>query len=177
MQDVPNPPATHGPKPSGVTPKQPEKAEAEKDESPEEPLHPAVQGLACRKEAHRAALLKAYGGTPETEAALKRALGWLAEHQFPNGNWSFDHNTPRCAGQCSGAGTQAAMVNAATALPLLAFLGAGQNSRTGRVSPEYRLGAPGPEDTDAAGYSHRRQPRGQFRPWHLVARTGHNGPL
>ena len=35
------------------------------------------------------ALLEAYGGTPESEAAVLRGLGWLAEHQHPDGRWSL----------------------------------------------------------------------------------------
>lgn len=75
-------------------------------------------------------LLREGGGTPESEEAVKRALQWLSNHQYPDGSWSFDHqHAQRCNSRCSAPGNigtrQPDSPNAATALGLLPFLGAG----------------------------------------------------
>ena len=69
-------------------------------------------------------LLKRFGGTPETEAAVQRGLQWLLKQQANDGSWSirgpyqdgaaFDENR-----------------NAATAMALLAFAGAGSTHLSG----------------------------------------------
>ncbi len=51
------------------------------------------------------------GGSPETEAAIERALRWLARHQEPDGRWKIDRF-----------GGQAGHDVAATSLAALAFL-------------------------------------------------------
>jgi len=73
----------------------------------------------------RARILKSTGGTDESERAVALALQWLAEHQLADGGWSFDHRQGRCQGRCSSPGEFAEARNAATALALLPFLGAG----------------------------------------------------
>jgi hypothetical protein len=79
----------------------------------------------------REELLHRLGGSAESEAAVARALGWLAEHQFEDGGWSFDHREGTCRGRCPDAGTAAEARNAATAMALLAFLGAGKTQLKG----------------------------------------------
>ena len=92
---------------------------------------PDVKDLGCREPVPRAALLMAYGGNAASEAAVDRALAWLAEHQKSDGSWSFNHGGPKCKdGQCPDPGTLNAP-NAATALALLPLLGAGHNPRRG----------------------------------------------
>ncbi len=91
---------------------------------------PAVGGFECREENARKSLLAAYGGTDESEAAVRNALKWLAEHQHKDGHWSFDHETPKFQGKAQNRGSVDA-ANAATALALLPFLAAGNGPRDG----------------------------------------------
>lgn len=72
-------------------------------------------------------LLRDYGGTASSEAAVTMALKWLARHQMPNGAWTFQHNLV-CKGACGNPGepNRAKAFNAATSLALLPFMGAGQ---------------------------------------------------
>ena len=64
--------------------------------------------------------------------AVSAALKWLAEHQLPDGSWSFDHTRcPACGGQCRNLGKLADARLGATALALLPFLGAGQTHQDG----------------------------------------------
>jgi len=91
------------------------------------------QGLAKR------ALLKRMGGTDASEAAVAKGLIWLRNHQFPDGSWNFNHLLhPRC--DCSQPGTFFVNTNAATAMALLAFLGAGQTHEDGDYQPEVQQG-------------------------------------
>ncbi len=88
------------------------------------------------RSAGKAGLLRTGGGTPESEEAVKRALKWLADHQYPDGSWSFDHqHAQRCNSRCSAPGIVGTRSpdapNAATALGLLPFLGAGFTHREG----------------------------------------------
>jgi tetratricopeptide (TPR) repeat protein len=80
-------------------------------------------------EGRRAAVL-ARGGSYASEAAVAKALDWLARHQLGDGSWSFDH---RLAGQCKGACSHPGSLDnvriASTALALLPFLGAGETHR------------------------------------------------
>ncbi len=73
------------------------------------------------------------GATKESEAAVDLALKWLAEHQLPDGGWSFNHHlAPSCQGKCPNVGEMPDARIAATALALLPFLGAGQTNQVGR---------------------------------------------
>lgn len=80
----------------------------------------------------RSALVKADGGTPDSEAAVGLALKWLAQHQMPDGSWSFDHTrSPKCNKKCSNPGNLGDARIAATAMGLLPFLGQGHTHKTG----------------------------------------------
>jgi len=80
----------------------------------------------------KAALKKKYGATEESEQAVAAALKWLAEHQMPDGGWSFNHAVhPNCRGRCRNPGQLAKARNGATGLALLPFLGAGQTHNSG----------------------------------------------
>ncbi|OHB80041.1 MAG: hypothetical protein A2W31_18860 [Planctomycetes bacterium RBG_16_64_10] len=79
----------------------------------------------------RAALARSGGGTPGSEQAVARALQWLKDHQNSNGSWCLDHRLGRCQGRCPDPGLAAPSLNAATALALLPFLGAGQTHMEG----------------------------------------------
>ena len=80
--------------------------------------------------AARDRLAAARGGSPASERAVELGLAWLAAHQRADGGWSFDLKDTQCAGRCSHAGTHQS-TTAATALALLAYLGAGQTHHTG----------------------------------------------
>ncbi len=74
------------------------------------------------------------GGTIESEAAVARALKWLAGHQNDDGSWSlhaFDR-AGSCHGQCTMTGNESD--TAGTALALLPFLGAGQTHLQGEYT-------------------------------------------
>jgi hypothetical protein len=78
--------------------------------------------------------------TPEGRA-LVAALQWLADHQLPDGGWSFDHTRAGgCSGRCRNPGRLAEARIAATGLALLPFLGAGQTHQQGRYKMTVRRG-------------------------------------
>jgi hypothetical protein len=106
----------------------------------------ATSRLSQRSANERLQKLEENGGTEGSELAVAAALEWLAKHQLPNGQWSFDHK-PSCDGTCSGssqtvhADTDPRMLaNAATGLGLLPFLGAGFTHRDGKYKDVVRKG-------------------------------------
>jgi hypothetical protein len=70
------------------------------------------------------ALLKAYGGTAETEAAVQLGLEWLKRRQEKTGSWSL-------VGPYSKGGSTQNRI-AATSMALLAFQGAGTTHEKGK---------------------------------------------
>ena len=86
------------------------------------------------------------GGFKEREhlpvgKAVALALKWLAEHQLPDGSWSFDHSLcTTCRGQCRNAGQLADARLGATGLALLPFLGAGQTHKEGKYQMTVKRG-------------------------------------
>lgn len=76
-----------------------------------------------RSEDQRSRFLDRMGGSAETEAAVARALTWLARHQSRDGHWDAADFDDGC-GECAGSAEQDVDV-ATTGLALLAFLGAG----------------------------------------------------
>ena len=76
-----------------------------------------------RSGAMKDALLKIYGGTPETRNAVKEGLEWLRRNQNKRGGWSM--KGPYRDGSHSENDT------AATAMALLAFLGDGHTHKAG----------------------------------------------
>jgi squalene-hopene cyclase-like protein len=71
------------------------------------------------------------GATKETEAAVKAALGWLKNHQSPDGRWDSDGFDAQCKlNRCEGPGAADGDVEA-TGLALLAFLSAGETHQAG----------------------------------------------
>ncbi|RIK79660.1 MAG: squalene--hopene cyclase [Planctomycetota bacterium] len=89
---------------------------------------PSIQfSLTGRSEGMKESLLRAYGGTSSTETAVTEALRWLARNQGSNGLWSL-------AGKYSD-GAYSDNPDAATAMALLAFQGAGITPHSDRKSP------------------------------------------
>jgi hypothetical protein len=89
----------------------------------------------------KARLVAQGGGNEASERSVAAGLMWLAEHQFPDGGWSFNHAAhPGCRGQCRNSGELAEARNAATGLALLPFLGAGQTHKTGKYKNTVRAG-------------------------------------
>jgi hypothetical protein len=93
--------------------------------------------LSSRDPRIRREVVQQEGGTSRTEAAVTRALHWIAIHQSPNGSWSLDgfHRAPTCNGRCGDRG-QLRSGPGGTALALQAMLGAGQTHLVGMYQPE-----------------------------------------
>ena len=85
-----------------------------------------------RKPASRKALLKAYGGTALTEAAVLRGLNWLRRNRKKDGGWSL-------TGPYKD-GSRDENRESATALALLAFQGAGNTTNKGAFRAQVRRG-------------------------------------
>jgi hypothetical protein len=92
----------------------------------------------------RAAGVRKYGGTSGSEAAVAAALQWIADHQLPDGGWSFDHSIgpivngrPRTSDH---PGSMREARNGATAMAILPFLGAGQTHVEGKYKPVVKAG-------------------------------------
>ena len=98
-------------------------------------------GLTGRGAEAKAAMVREYGGTKESEAAVAMALKWIANHQNPDGGWSFDHTADgrrNCA--CGNIGTLKTSFNGATAMALLPFLGAGNTHKKGAYKKQVEAG-------------------------------------
>lgn len=98
-------------------------------------------GLASRAARRQQAL--AHGATPESENAVELALEWLAKHQRQDGSWCFNHRTGdhSCeACRCGNPGTHPQALNGATAMVLLAYLGAGYTHLEGQYQEQVAAG-------------------------------------
>ena len=81
---------------------------------------------------NKAAALATGGGSEGSEKSVALALAWIAEHQLPNGAWTFDlRYCPSCRGECRYPGSNRSTV-AATAMGVLPFLAAGNTPTTGK---------------------------------------------
>jgi hypothetical protein len=85
-----------------------------------------------RSGALKGSLLNRYGGTAETEAAVERGLQWLARQQTSDGSWSF--RGPYVSG------SNFENRESATAMALLAFLGAGHTQLSETYGGQVRMG-------------------------------------
>jgi hypothetical protein len=78
--------------------------------------------------ASKKALLEAYGGTAESEAAVMRGLKWLAAHQHEDGSWplkGYGEEIEGCDCQLKSEEKVVDSNTAGTAFGVLPFLGAG----------------------------------------------------
>ena len=93
-----------------------------------------------RKSARNASLQRE-GGTLASEKAVTGAMRWLANHQLPDGSWSFDHfESPTCHSQCRNPGKLRDARFAATGFALLPYIGAGQTHKAGKYKATVRNG-------------------------------------
>jgi hypothetical protein len=89
---------------------------------------------------NKAEALRKGGGNEASEAAVAAALKWLASQQLSDGGWTFDlRKTPNPCKDPGQPSVEKAR-NAATALALLPFLGAGHTQKEGRYSQVVRRG-------------------------------------
>lgn len=95
--------------------------------------------LNSRSSASKSEMLERFGGTSESEKSVALALKWIAEHQALNGGWTFAHSEI-CHGQCDGSGELGQATNAATAMAILPFLGAGQTHMEGQYKQTVHRG-------------------------------------
>lgn len=75
-------------------------------------------------------LLGEKGGTKQTEQAVDLGLAWLANHQLPSGFWSLTGDAVQGKGKYTK-GSKFENNEAATAMALLAFFGAGHTPSSG----------------------------------------------
>jgi len=89
----------------------------------------------------RKRLAKAAGGNDASEAAVQRALKWIASRQAADGGWNFNHNHRLInAPPCPDPGSAEQARNGATGLALLPFLGAGQTHKEGMYKKQVYAG-------------------------------------
>ncbi|HEX7447736.1 MAG TPA: prenyltransferase/squalene oxidase repeat-containing protein [Pirellulales bacterium] len=101
---------------------------------PGEPAAELPRVYEHRRAVRKAEIIASHGGSPDTEAAVKAALKWLADHQADDGRWdASEHgagNERRVGNENFGkVGTEAD--TGVTGLALLAFLGNGQTHLEG----------------------------------------------
>ncbi|MEM0925570.1 MAG: hypothetical protein AAGJ83_06000, partial [Planctomycetota bacterium] len=106
----------------------------------------SMQPMGSRSAEMKEKLLREYGGTPSSEAAVTEALKWFSRHQFKSGQnmgaWTMQHEIV-CGGTCGNGctnPTRARQLNAATSLALLPFLGAGQTHVKGEFRDVVMMG-------------------------------------
>ncbi|MEO8494066.1 MAG: hypothetical protein ABI614_03280 [Planctomycetota bacterium] len=85
----------------------------------------ALEGRSSAKA--RSQMVKQTGGSEGSEKAVAMALKWLAQHQLPDGSWSFEIGP--CT--CTHKGSVKGCFTGATAMALLPFLGSGQTHMEG----------------------------------------------
>ena len=97
-------------------------------------------GLSGRGAEARGAMVREYGGTKESEAAVAMGLKWIANHQNPDGSWSFDHTLDGRRCNCGNVGHHKTSFKGATAMALLPFLGAGNTHKKGEYKKQVEAG-------------------------------------
>ncbi|MBM4003531.1 MAG: squalene--hopene cyclase [Planctomycetes bacterium] len=96
-----------------------------------------------RSDAQRALMAVRFGGGADTEAAVERALRWLAKHQEQDGRWDADalgagHEIRLLGQDRRGAGADAD--TGISALAILSFLGSGKTHEQGEYEEVVKRG-------------------------------------
>lgn len=97
-------------------------------------------GFSGRGSALKSLMVQEAGGSDASEAAVAKALEWLAQRQQKDGTWNFDHRRGPKAGKGENPGEAVAAVNGATAIALLPFLGAGITHKEGKYKQTVQAG-------------------------------------
>ncbi|MGE0607192.1 MAG: hypothetical protein AB7O62_08880 [Pirellulales bacterium] len=101
---------------------------------------PTGGGLEGRSPAARSNLAVKWDADGRGDAAIQKGLQWIVAHQRPDGSWNFNHlHEQRCPDMCRNTGT-AGTTTGATAVALLALLGAGETHTSGRYTDQIRRG-------------------------------------
>ena len=94
-----------------------------------------------RSRVARSQLVASQGGNAASEQAVAWGLRWLARHQQSDGGWSFNHvQDKKCRQSCTRPGSLAQRRMGATAMALLAFLGAGHTHQEGNYQRQVKKG-------------------------------------
>ncbi|MBI3822695.1 MAG: terpene cyclase/mutase family protein [Planctomycetes bacterium] len=97
---------------------------ADRGQAKDKPKDKPKSVYANRTGDNKAKALKAFGGTEQSEEAVKAGLIWLLKQQMPDGRWKFDGNFPD-----KGPGSKDI---GATGMALLPILAAGYTHKTPR---------------------------------------------
>jgi len=97
-------------------------------------------GFARRQPGQRREFAEKYGGSVATESAVERGLAFLSRYQFPDGRWRFDAVPPGAEPFPELTRYQYRSDTAATALAILAFLGAGHSHLEGKYQSQVARG-------------------------------------
>lgn len=120
--------------------RQTEPTKSVKPPTPQRPDLPRVYEQRVR--ADRQEIVRQQGGSPDTEAAVRAALDWLATHQEPDGHWDATKHGARRDRTTAGGDALGNMRpdTAVTGLALLAFLGAGHTHEGEQYADTVRRG-------------------------------------
>lgn len=97
-------------------------------------------GFSGRGSGLKSIMVQQAGGNDASEAAVAKALEWLAQRQQKDGSWNFDHRRGAKGGRGENPGEAVVAVNAATAMALLPFLGAGITHKEGKYKQTVQAG-------------------------------------
>lgn len=88
-----------------------------------------ASAVASRTPGGKLSSIDKYGGTKESESAVKTALRWLMRHQSPDGGWRCGGFAQMCRREdtCRGKGSKAGIDPGLTGLAVLAFLSGGNH--------------------------------------------------
>jgi hypothetical protein len=95
--------------------------------------HKGGHSLAGRGRMQRSRLVRSGGGSISSEKAVEDALAWFTRNQVSDGGWDFRANATVRGGSCDGSSPSR---NAATAMALLPYLGAGYTHIDGKYKEQ-----------------------------------------